>query len=147
MYRNPAFSHQAEAPPPQPPVEDGVNLATIPRGPGEQLRVTLSEFNGHRYLAVRVWALGQDGRSWWPVKGKGVSIRLREILAVGQALARAFRSSGNATSGQRCPVPSDRRNVHRHHRGASGSRWPIPSYPRRLTDGTSTSVPAERIDR
>jgi hypothetical protein len=74
-----------------PPAENGVNLATIPRGQGEQLRITLAEYSGHPYIAVRVWALGADGRSWWPVKGKGVSIRLREIVPVGKALAEALR--------------------------------------------------------
>jgi hypothetical protein len=59
-----------------------------------------------------VWALGQDGRTWWPVKGKGVSIRLREILAVARALAEALRLTGGGPSrpALASPPPPARKN-------------------------------------
>lgn len=86
MWRNP--SH----PPPEPrpaPQETGHRLATIPRGPGEELRLSLDTFEGRPYVNVRVWAIGSDG-AYWPVRGKGVSVRIREIRAVAEALARAY---------------------------------------------------------
>lgn len=68
-----------------PPREQGERLATFPRGDGEELRVNLAEYNGYPYLALRVWTAGPGGQ-WWPVKGKGVSIRLREVAGLAEAL-------------------------------------------------------------
>jgi hypothetical protein len=87
MWRNPKYQ-TAEPPAATPPAERGRRLAAIPRGRDEQLRISLDEFNGHPYVAVRVFARGQDG-SWWPVRGKGLGIRLRELAEVAEALKRA----------------------------------------------------------
>lgn len=86
MWHNPKY---ADLEPVAGPVENGENLATISRSPAEQLRVTLSEYNGFPFISIRVWTAGADG-VWYPAKGKGVSVRIREIVAVGRALARAL---------------------------------------------------------
>lgn len=71
----------------QAPAETGQRLAAFPRGQDQELRVTLAEFEGHRYVSLRVWAMGRDGQ-WWPVRGKGCSIRLGEIRSLIEALSQ-----------------------------------------------------------
>src|SRR4051812_41572983 len=75
------------------PAPSGEPLAAFPRkGPrgGElELRVSLDRFEGHDYIAVRVWQRDRDG-AWWPVKGRGCSIRLSEAEGVAQALLAAL---------------------------------------------------------
>src|SRR5207302_8681587 len=70
-----------------PPQETGERLATFQRGrTGEELRVTLAEYEGHPFISLRVWAPGSDGRLW-PVKGTGGSIRLRAVPELADVLA------------------------------------------------------------
>lgn len=88
--REPPGRGQATAEPPRP---SGTLLASFPRksreGPEAELRVVLDEFQGSPYLALRVWQKDQAG-NWWPVKGKGVSIRLSEAGGVADALREAL---------------------------------------------------------
>lgn len=84
MWTNPRLPAPERA---RPPEERGERLATIVRGQGEELRITLDEYEGRPYVAVRVWAMGQDG-GWWPTK-KGCSVRVRELSEVATALMRA----------------------------------------------------------
>ena len=69
-------------PPPQiakrPPPDPGEILASIDRGDGVDLRVTIlrSSGKGAPYISVGEWKGG------WPVAGRSVSVRLREIGAV-----------------------------------------------------------------
>lgn len=102
MWRNPRYP-APEAPARDdrqgPPEDRGERLATLPRGQGEELRVSLDEYEGRPYISLRVWAIGQDG-SWWPTK-KGCSVRIREITDVAQALMRA----NDMIFGPRCPSP------------------------------------------
>jgi len=72
----------------QAPADDGVPLATLGRGPDKQLRIRLKEYQGHRYIDVREWALSKDGAFWFPTK-KGGSIRTRELEHVIEALEKA----------------------------------------------------------
>ena len=57
-----------------PPEPSGETLAAFPRrgrfGEDQELRVVLDQYEGHRYLAIRLWQ--RDGRSgaWWPLRGK-----------------------------------------------------------------------------
>lgn len=67
----------------------------IPRGEAEELRVSLDEYQGHPFVSIRVWALGRDGQ-WWPVRGKGCTIRVREMGQVIAALGRAARETGQS---------------------------------------------------
>ena len=73
----------------QPPAEQGKRLASLNRGEGVELRVTLAEYEGRPYLSLRVWERGRDGKHW-PVKGKGVSVRLSEARTVAEALLAAI---------------------------------------------------------
>jgi hypothetical protein len=74
---------------PTPPADTGRRLATIPRGDGrEELRVSLAEFNGHPFVALRVWQRDASGQ-WWPTR-KGFSIRLSEAREVADTLAEAL---------------------------------------------------------
>lgn len=75
-----------------PPEPSGEVLAafrrTIATGPTQELRVSLDEFENHPYISIRVWQKGEGG-AWWPVKGKGVSVRLSEATGVAEALLHA----------------------------------------------------------
>jgi hypothetical protein len=86
-------------------------LATFPRGPDVELRVSLATFDGRPYVALRVFERGQGGQLW-PVKGKGCSVRLGECQGMIEALRRALEladsgpSTNNVISGR--PAPSRR---------------------------------------
>jgi hypothetical protein len=73
---------------PTPPIESGQRLATFPRGQGVELRVCLSEFKGRPFISLRQWEQDQRTGDWWPVKGKGCSIRLGEIAGLVEAIRR-----------------------------------------------------------
>ena len=107
------------------PQEQGRLLERFERGDGVELRATLAEFEGHPYISLRVWEPG-DGGELWPCKGKGLSIRLREVdglveaLREGAALARegggdtraapsggtGTRPRGGQPGGQRSTLPA-----------------------------------------
>jgi hypothetical protein len=72
------------------PSDDGEKLATIDRGPGKQLRIRLRRFSGHQFIDLREWS-SRDGGEWWPVKGRGITIKPREPAAVVRALQDAER--------------------------------------------------------
>jgi hypothetical protein len=71
------------------PTDEGEQLATLDRGPGKQLRLRWKEFKGHHFLDVREWSRSEQGGDWWPVKGKGITIKHRELDAVIAALEAA----------------------------------------------------------
>jgi hypothetical protein len=81
-----------------PPEERGERLATFPRGPGQEVRVTLDQYEGHAYVGVRLW---QNG---WPTP-KGLSIRIHELDELAEVLARVARESGRRTT-RRASAPS-----------------------------------------
>jgi hypothetical protein len=83
------------APNPQAPVDHAQVLVAIPRGDAEELRVSLDEYEEHPFVSIRVWAQGRDGQ-WWPVRGKGVTVRVRELGQVINALGRAAKETGQA---------------------------------------------------
>ena len=70
------------------PEENGVNLATIPRRDGDQLRVSWAEYQGRNFVNVRVWTEGSDGQ-WWPQKDKGLTVRLAELPDFAAGIAKA----------------------------------------------------------
>jgi hypothetical protein len=103
----------------EPPAERGQRLATLKRQnrdkPDEELRVSLDQYQGHDFISVRLWA--HDPKSgFWPVKGKGISIRLREAEAVSAALLEAIRLSDQAETQPAAPS-----------RGAGSARGRQPS--------------------
>jgi hypothetical protein len=86
--------HAPQNPARTPPEERGKRLATLPRGRGdEELRVNLDEYNGHPYIALRVWKQNGAG-DWWPIAGKGLSIKTKELLDVAEALQQAAEMVG-----------------------------------------------------
>ena len=86
---------------PAPPQDDGEVLGTFPRSQGrEELRVVLKTYQGHPYVSIRVWERDQAG-AWWPVRGKGVSVRIGEAADVAEALASAARITGGSNPAHR----------------------------------------------
>lgn len=95
---------------PQPP-DPGRVFAELPRGSeGDRLRVCLRRAPeqhgapGALFVDVRVW--NRDG---WPVKGKGVAVRLSELARVASALLDACDAARNdgAEGGARRAVPQE----------------------------------------
>lgn len=81
-----------------PSEETGKRLATLPRNDGaEEVRISLDEFNGHKYISLRLWFTDDRG-NWWPTK-KGVTIRPRELAEVLKALKGAAAQLGPAAGG------------------------------------------------
>ncbi len=90
--RDRARAFQASHPPApkRPPPEDhGERLATVPRGEGVELRVAWCLYEGKPYVSVRQWERSGDG-SYWPTKGKGITVKVRELGAVVEALVTAM---------------------------------------------------------
>lgn len=78
------------------PTDRGERLGTFERGDSEELRVCWDEFKGHPYLSLRVWTRGTDGQ-WWPDKGRGCSVRVRELEGSAAVLARAVELAAVAS--------------------------------------------------
>jgi hypothetical protein len=76
-----------------PPEPSGVELARFARGPDAELRVSLDEYQGARFLNLRIWTRGSLD-SWWPSK-KGVSIRLREAGPLSAILGKVAAAVGS----------------------------------------------------
>jgi hypothetical protein len=110
MWRNPNLPQPER---PQPPQESGERLACFPRGQDQEQRVTLDEYQGHRYVRLQVWQLDRSNQTWWPVKGKGASIRLGEVAELAEVLASlAFRLDGEDSPAE----PSRRAPAHQASR-------------------------------
>jgi hypothetical protein len=71
-----------------PPEENGVRITAIARGDDEELRLSWAEYNGRKFLNIRVWKKAEDG-TWWPEKGKGLTVRTRELPAFADGIAKA----------------------------------------------------------
>jgi hypothetical protein len=71
------------------PSDDGVKLGTVSRGADKELRIRAKEFNGHPFIDVREWSRQAADQDWWPVKGRGVTIKMREVADVIAALEAA----------------------------------------------------------
>jgi len=84
-----------------PPQDTGIRLATFPRPEGE-FRLSWSEYEGRPYLRFQLWSKSDDG-SFWPVKGSGFTIKVKELpdLAEGvqKALDLALRETRGDSSG------------------------------------------------
>lgn len=70
----------------QSPAVDGEVLIRFDRGGREEVRVTLKDFEGRRFIDVRRWFLDQAGQ--WRPTTKGASIRLGEVDRLVEALER-----------------------------------------------------------
>jgi hypothetical protein len=71
-----------------PPEERGRRLVTLPRGKGEEIRITWDCYEGRPYLSLRLWSQDDNG-GWWPTK-VGFTVRIRELADVACAFAEAL---------------------------------------------------------
>ena len=82
------------------PEDIGVRLAVFQRPEGE-LRLVWNTYEGKPYLRFQLWSKSDDG-SYWPVKGSGLSIRIKDLpdLADGiqKGLDMALAESKTQTS-------------------------------------------------
>ena len=79
MWRNPNHPAPEQSGPPE---ERGRRLAVFPRGQREELRVSLDTYEGHQFVRLQLWEV-----NGWPIRGKGCSIRLREVAELAEVLA------------------------------------------------------------
>ena len=81
------------------PEDTGVRLATFQRPEGE-LRLSWNVYEDRPYLRFQLWSKSDDG-SFWPVKGSGLTIKVKELpdLAEGvqKALDMALQGANNET--------------------------------------------------
>ncbi len=75
--------------------DPGRVLVSIPRHDGTQLRVSLHTFEGKPFARVAPWQSSDGGASWWPVKGKGATVKVRELASVAAALLDAIEAAAN----------------------------------------------------
>ena len=75
--------------PASPAPDEGQILKAIDRTDGTQLRVSLHLYQEKPYLRIAPWQRGENG-SWWPVKGKGVTIKVREVADVTEGFCAAM---------------------------------------------------------
>lgn len=74
--------------------DPGRVLVSLPRPDGTQLRVSLHTYEGRPFARVAPWQ-STDGATWWPVKGKGVTVKVRELASVAAALLDAIEAAAN----------------------------------------------------
>nr|WP_306133450.1 transcriptional coactivator p15/PC4 family protein [Roseivivax marinus] len=76
-------------------------IRTLPKGDGEELRISLSEYKGHAFLNIRQWFRNRNGSMQPTQKGVTVPLRLLPDFASGvsQAATTALQEgrSHNAT--------------------------------------------------
>jgi hypothetical protein len=75
----------------EPLADDGLKVATLNRGPNRELRIRWKTFKGHPYLDIREWSVNTTNAQWFPEKGRGITIKPRELGAVEEALGQAVR--------------------------------------------------------
>lgn len=97
------------------PEDRGERLATLPRssreGPETELRVSLAEYEGHRFLSLRVWVHNAQTGVWFPDAKRGISVRLKEAATVADALRRGLamaEDGGESSSPKRASNPARR---------------------------------------
>jgi hypothetical protein len=83
---------------PAPPEPQGETLFEAERSQGaERLRVSFENYEGHPFVRLQVWARNAVG-DWWPKPGKCVSIRLREVSGLVEALEQVEERAQYPTS-------------------------------------------------
>lgn len=74
-------------------------IGKIQKNQAEEVRISLSEHNGHRLISVRVWEFSRSHAEWFPSK-KGLAMRLTqlsEMIEVLQAAKDAAEGQGLST--------------------------------------------------
>lgn len=69
--------------------DQGDVLARVARADGTEMRVSAHVYEGKPYLRIGPWQRGA-GDTWWPVKSKGTTVKVREIGAVIAGLCDAM---------------------------------------------------------
>ena len=82
---------------PQAP-DPGEVLAEVPRGDGTVLRVAWRTFEGKPFATIAVWERGTGG-AWWPMKGRAVTVRVRELGEVLEGLVKAAERAAASSAG------------------------------------------------
>lgn len=78
--------------------DPGRVLLAVARPDGSEFRVSLHRYEGRPFVRVAPWQRGGGG-SWWPVKGKGATVKVRELAAVAKALLDALDAAANDDGG------------------------------------------------
>jgi len=81
-----------------PPQDTGVRLATFQRQEGE-LRLSWNVYEGKPYLRFQLWSKSDDG-SFWPVKGQGFTIKVKELPDLGEGVSKALDLALTETKAQ-----------------------------------------------
>lgn len=79
-------------PAPAPP-DPGRILARMPRNGGEELRVSLHYYEGRPFIRIGPWQ--SSAPDAWPCKGKGTTVKVRELATVAAALLDALDAADN----------------------------------------------------
>ena len=87
------------APRREPPRDEGKRLATIARGPDEELRIVWASYEGKPYVGIRLWKRDGSG-AWWPDPKRGLSVRVRELSAFALGIVAAIREAKAAEGGR-----------------------------------------------
>lgn len=90
----PKFAPPSTRTPPDP----GEVLAEVPRGDGTVFRVAWRTFEGRPFVTLAVWERGTGG-AWWPVQGKAVTVRVRELGEVLEGLVKAAERAAASSNG------------------------------------------------
>ena len=94
----------------EPPKENGERLATIDRSHEEQIRINWCTYEGKPYVSIRLWTRSRDG-SWWPDGKRGLSIRIREIADLAEAVAECIDRAERALESRRDARPTPGRAI------------------------------------
>lgn len=70
------------------PEDSGIRLATFQRPEGE-LRFTWNVYENKPYVRFQIWSKSDDG-AFWPVKGQGLSIKIKELPDLAEGVQRAL---------------------------------------------------------
>jgi len=127
MWRNPNYPAPT---PPVPPQENGERLGTFPRGDGSEMRVNLATFEGKPFVSLRLWERDQTG-GWWPVKGKGCSVRISEAGELASVLASLAGRTTPPPAGRDDARPADREADPAPRRDGGPQRGPDRGRPQR----------------
>ena len=89
------------------PQDTGVRLATFPRPEGE-LRFTWNVYEDRPYLRLQLWSKSDDG-SFWPVKGQGFTIKVKDLPDLAEGVQKALDMALIETRKAGSPSPKEDR--------------------------------------
>src|SRR4051794_26618807 len=92
---------------PDPPAENGERVATLERSEFEQIRVNWCEYEGKKFVSIRMWVKNADGQ-WWPDK-RGIALRVRELPALADAVVELLDLAADLFRDRPAPLMPGRR--------------------------------------